>query len=138
MDENISIIERIPTVKEFYELYESVGWAKLDNEATEIGLKRSLYSVCALHKNKIIGCGRVIGDGGNYFYIQDIIIKPEFQRKGIGKRIMEKIMDYLNITAHKNAFVGLLAVKGSFEFYANFGFLVRPLESPAMFMRWKQ
>ena len=138
MNDDISIIERTPTVKEFHELYDSIGWGKLDNDATEKGLNGSLFSVCAIHNDQVIGCGRVIGDGGNYFYIQDIIVRPEFQGKGIGKGIMDKIMVYLNSTAHRNAFVGLLAVKGSFDFYAKFGFLIRPLESPAMFMRWKQ
>jgi ribosomal protein S18 acetylase RimI-like enzyme len=46
-------------------------------------------------KNDVIGFRRVIGDGGIYLYIQDVIVLLEFQRQGIGKCIMDAIMGYL-------------------------------------------
>jgi len=82
-----ALVERPPTIEEYQSLREIVGWGNTDAKATEIGLGNSLFSVCVIYKNEIIGCGRVVGDGGIYFYIQDIIVLPEFQRKGIGKRM---------------------------------------------------
>lgn len=44
---------------------------------------------------KIIGMGRIIGDGARIFYIQDVVIHPNFQGKGIGTTIMEKLIAYI-------------------------------------------
>lgn len=44
---------------------------------------------------KIIGMGRIIGDGARIFYIQDVVIHSNFQGKGIGTTIMEKLIAYI-------------------------------------------
>jgi Acetyltransferase (GNAT) family. len=67
-------------------------------------------------ENDIIGFGRVIGDGGIYLYIQDVIVLPEFQGQGIRKYIMNAIKDYLNIHnlnihTFPGTFVDLMAAK---------------------------
>ncbi len=110
----------------------------MDTKATEIGLHNSLFSVCVIFENEVVGCGRIIGDSGIYFYIQDVIVLPDFQGKGIGKRIMDAIMDYLKTYAHSGAFVGLMAAKGTSKFYERYGFMERSNDSPGMFRRWKE
>ena len=103
-------------------------------------MHNSLFSVCVIHnyKNNVIGCGRLVGDGGIYFYIQDVIVLPEFQGKGIGKHIMASIMDYLKACAPPNAFVGLMAAKGVSKFYERYDFMERPADAPGMFKIWKK
>ena len=32
---------------------------------------------------QLIAAGRVIGDGGVYFYVQDVIVVPEHQRRSL-------------------------------------------------------
>jgi len=105
-------------------------------EATETGLRSALFSVCVIHKDQAIGCGRVVGDGGIYFYIQDIIVLPEFQGRGLGRRIMDAVMNYLSSHAHPNAFIGLMAAKGVSGFYEKHGFAERPPGRPGMFRIW--
>ncbi len=56
--------------------------------------------------------GRVVGDGAVYFYIQDIVVHPEHQGKGIGENIMSALMTYLQENAPDKAFIGLFASKG--------------------------
>ncbi|MCL7474512.1 MAG: GNAT family N-acetyltransferase [Methanosarcinales archaeon] len=131
MDEYI-LVERLATVGEYQRLRESAGWICQDSRSTEIGLHNSLFSVCVTYRDKVIGHGRVVGDGGIYFYIQDVIVLPEFQGKGIGRRIMNAIMDYLKTNARHNAFIGLMAAKGVSEFYEQFDFKKRPDDSPGM------
>ena len=127
------VVERIPTVEEYLALREAVGWGRLDEQMTARGLTNALFTVCALHEGNVIGCGRVIGDGGLYFYLQDIIVLPAFQGKGLGKRLMKAIVAYLEEHALPGAFVGLMAAKGVSNFYTQFGFTVRPPERPGMF-----
>ena len=89
-----------------------------------------------LQGNKVIGCGRIAGDGGLYFYVQDVIIQPGYQRHGLGTLVMGKLMDYLNRTATQGAFIGLMSAPGLEEFYGRFGFTSYPDDSPGMLI-WK-
>jgi ribosomal protein S18 acetylase RimI-like enzyme len=134
MNKNYILVERTPTIEEYQKLREAIGWGSTDTCITEAGLSNSLYSVCALFEDKVIGCGRVIGDGGIYFYIQDVIILPEFQGQGIGERIMNSLMEYLKANTRARTFVGLMAAKESAGFYKRFGFNERPSDAPGMFM----
>lgn len=45
------------------------------------------------------------------FYIQDVIAKPEYQKKGIGLEMMKHVMGYIEKTAYHHAVVGLMAAK---------------------------
>jgi ribosomal protein S18 acetylase RimI-like enzyme len=136
MDDEYILVERSPTVEDYHRLCRAVGWEHVDDEATEMGLRNALFSVCMIHKDQVIGCGRVIGDGGIYSYIQDIIVLPEFQGRGLGRRIMDAVMGYLSSHAHPNAFVGLMAAKGTAGFYEKYGFAERPPGRPGMFRVW--
>lgn len=136
MDEYI-LVERTATTEEYLRLRKAAGWYCQDLRATEIGLSNSLFSVCMIYKDELIAYGRVIGDGGIYFYIQDVIVMPEFQGKGIGRQIMNAIMNYLEKNAHPNAFIGLMAAKGVVGFYEKFCFNKRPDDGPGMFKIWE-
>src|SRR5947199_5443093 len=72
--EEYQVVECIPTVEEYLALREAVGWERLDEQITARALANALFTVCILHNGKVIGCGRIIGDGGLYFYIQNIIV----------------------------------------------------------------
>lgn len=133
-----TIVNRSPTIEEYRRLRQAVGWENVDIEAAKIGLQNSLFSVCAIYKDEVIGCGRVVGDGGLYFYIQDVIVLPAFQKQGIGKRIMDALMNYLASHATFNAFIGLMAAKGISKFYVQYGFAERPTDGPWMFKIWKK
>ena len=129
-------IERVPTVSEYLKLRESVGWHALPSEAVERGLARSLYSVCIEFGKETVGCGRIVGDAGIYFYVQDVIVRPGYQQRGLGTRIMETLMDYVDATAIRGAFIGLMTAPGLEGFYGRFGFKCFPADSPGMLI-WK-
>jgi len=67
-----------------------------------------------------------------YFYIQDLIVHPEFQSKGVGKAMMKELMAYLKTNAKPGAFIGLMAAKGLEKFYRIFEFKVRDFDAPGM------
>jgi GNAT superfamily N-acetyltransferase len=60
---------------------------------------------------------------------------PDFQGKGLGKRLMQAIMPFLEKNARPGAFIGLMAAQGVENFYTQFGFAVRPPDQPGMFRR---
>lgn len=92
-----------------------------------------MFSICAFLNSKIVGYGRIIGDKGIYYYIQDVIVLPRYQRRGIGKKIMKALMGFLKKHADKTAFIGLMVARGYSQFYELYGFIRRPDDSPGMF-----
>ena len=71
-----------PTVEEFKYLCESVGWSDFINfDVVETSLKNSIYCVTVKEDDQIVGMGRIVGDGAIYFYIQDIVVHPTYQKK---------------------------------------------------------
>ncbi|MCR6109937.1 GNAT family N-acetyltransferase [Bacillus sp. A301a_S52] len=105
-------------------LCSSVGWEDYMNfDVAEISLQNSLFSVSIKKENKIIGMGRVVGDGAIYFYIQDVVVHPANQGDGIGKEIMNILMNYIEENGPNMAFVGLFASEGKEEFYQKYDFI---------------
>jgi ribosomal protein S18 acetylase RimI-like enzyme len=132
----VTIEERAPAADEYRRLRQDAGWDEVNTRAVSTGLRNSLYSVCAICDGQVVGCGRVVGDGGLYFYVQDVIVSSEHRGRGIGKRIMGSIVEYLDFRAEQNAFVGLMATDGAAGFYEKFGFAPRPDGRPGMFKVW--
>ena len=88
---------------------------------------------------EIVGMARVVGDGGLVYYIQDMIVKPEYQRQGIGKSLMNKVLEYFRVHASNNSIIGLMSARGKEQFYERYGFINRPNEryGSGMTMSWK-
>ena len=124
---------RSPTITEYTRLRGLVGWWETDENATDMALKNSLFSVVAIEHDTVIGFGRIIGDGGLYFYIQDLIIHPEFQTKGLGKSLIKELMGYIMTNAKSGAFIGLMAANGLEKYYDRFGFKARDEDAPGMY-----
>lgn len=129
MEVNYSITDSI-TPEEYMKLREAVGWGLFPLEEAEAGLSNS-YIWC-LRDNEAsghpIGIGRVIWDHGYVMYIADIIVIPEYQGKGLGRVIMEQVMDFIHeqLKPGYKFMVSLCSAKGKEEFYKKFGFVVRP------------
>jgi GNAT superfamily N-acetyltransferase len=68
-----------------------------------------------------------------------VIIKPKYQRQGIGTELMNKIMEYIHLHASDNAVIGLMAAKGKEPFYKRYGFTIRPDDNlgSGMTIFWK-
>ena len=115
-----------PDVADFLQLRSKVGWGELDVNLAEKSLNNSLFHVVIYHDEQLIGMGRVIGDGAMYFYIQDVIVDPSYQKQGLGTVIMDTVEGYLRFTATKGSTIGLLAAKGKESFYARYGYIQRP------------
>ena len=124
---------RPPTVSEYKRLRNDVGWWATDENATAVALKNSLFSVIALELDAVSGFGRIVGDGGLYYYIQDLMIHPNFQNKGLGNSLMKELMDYIAANAKQGAFIGLMAGKGLEKYYIKFGFKARDKDAPGMY-----
>ena len=118
-----------PIVEDFLTLRNKVGWSDLDANLAEKSLNNSLFHVIILHDNRLVGMGRVIGDGAMYFYIQDVVVDPSYQKQGIGAALMDKIEGYLSDATNQGSTIGLLAAQGKEAFYSRYGYTQRPSRS---------
>lgn len=88
----------------------------------ETSLRNSIHCITVKDNDQIVGMGRIVGDGAIYFYIQDIVVHPDYQKNGIGKEIMTILDEYLKRNAPDKAFVGLFASQGKEPFYEKYNF----------------
>lgn len=132
LDEHITLVERAPSLQEYRRLRAAVGWVNGDVAAQQEGLRHALYSVVLECDGQVVAMGRVVGDAGNYFYVQDIIVLPQYQRQGLGRRVMQAVMAYIHSHARSGAFIALMAARGATSYYLPYGFKVRPDDAPGM------
>ena len=119
----ISIKENVNSIEEFNYLYDVVGWGSYDEKV----LANTMYSVSVYDDDKIIGYGRIIGDGICFLYIHDVMVAPKYQNKKIGSQIMNKLLEKVNQIKIENPYVRVYlgASKGKEKFYERFGFITR-------------
>ena len=111
----------------------------MDADAAVACLPNSTYSVCAFQGEEMVGMGRVVGDRGLCFYIQDVIVLKEHQGRGVGAGLMDRIMDHISRLAVQDTYIGLMAATGKEGFYARYGFTARPTTElgAGMTLFWK-
>ncbi|MGF7144560.1 GNAT superfamily N-acetyltransferase [Anaerotaenia torta] len=121
---------------DYFSLRQCIGWDNLSQEQTIQALKKSLYDIVAIDKERVIGMGRLIGDG-LYYIIADVIVIPEYQGKGIGSELIKRIVDYADrqTPAGSRASIQLIAAKGKEPFYEKMGFKQLPNEHCGAGMR---
>ena len=115
--------------EEYCKLRESVGWINFSGTQTEKSLQNSLYTVAAEEDNQVVGMGRLIGDG-MYYMIVDIVVQPAYQQMGIGSKILNMIIEYVDSATPGGgrSSIQLIAEKGKETFYESRGFKIIPHE----------
>ena len=132
-DTQYEILELIPPAKVYLDLNLAVGWGKTTHvPSVDRALANSLVCFCAVEGEKVVGFVRVVGDSSICFYIQDLIVHPDHQGKGLGKRLMDRVMEFIKPIASSPAFVGLMAAPDAEAFYNGYGFTRRSQERPGM------
>lgn len=134
--------EQTPTVEEFRRLRAAAGMSERSREAVERGLPNSQFAVVVVasgadvssgDSEETVGMARVVGDGGTVYHICDMAVHPTHQRRGLGTRLMDAVMDWIAETAPPSAYVNLVAdVEG---FYERWGFEPTAPASRGMFYR---
>lgn len=92
-------IEAVTTVNaEALTLYNSVGWTAYTKNITK--LQRAIQGsnfvvIVTIQENDtkiLIGLARAISDDSSIAYIQDILVHPDHQGHGLGKRLVQSIL----------------------------------------------
>lgn len=125
----ITLIDNEITVEEYLALREKVGWKKLSDKQAYSAVNNCLFNVKAVDDdNNIIGMGRVVGDGAVICYIQDLIVVPDAQGKGVGTLIITRLKEFVESIREDDTtmMLCLMCAKGREDFYIKNGFISRP------------
>lgn len=126
----VTLTENSLNLETYLSLRASVGWKLLKDSQAEKALKNSLLTLTAYIDDKPVGMGRIVGDGAVICYVQDLVVKPEYQKYGVGSVIMERLIKFVTDIKEKDTeiMMCLMCAKGREHFYEKFGFIGRPTE----------
>ncbi len=131
----IELISQVPDTETYLNLRSGGGLSGYDPEAADIGLKNSLYCVMLVDDGTPIGMGRLIGDGGCFVQVTDIVVLPEYQGLGLGKRIMAALTAFIETNLPPSAYISLIADVPADRLYEQFGFKATAPQSIGMSRR---
>ena len=119
------------SIKEMNNLRKLVGWNILEERQAKAAITNSSYLTVAYDEKKAVGTARVVSDGGYIAIIADVMVHPDYQNKGIGKKLMENIMIFLenSIDDTQCIMVNIMAAEGREGFYEKFEFIRRPSDT---------
>ncbi|TRD21715.1 GNAT family N-acetyltransferase [Palleronia caenipelagi] len=115
----------VPIVGEYLELRNIAGMGKRSPQAAAKGLEHTLHVVTVRDGARLVGMGRVVGDGGTAVTITDIAVDPGWRRLGIATGILNRITDWCRAELPRTCFVSLIADPGAFALYHKAGFEMR-------------
>ena len=87
--------ERAVPREEILALYDAVGWTTYtrDPDALFVALEETDLVVLAWEGDVLVGLARVLSDDVHIAYVQDILVHPDHQRKGIGQDLMDRVLE---------------------------------------------
>lgn len=109
---------------EVLNLYRSVGWTNYTDKPDMLrnAFEHSLAILAAYDGETLTGLIRVVGDGYSIIYIQDIIVLPEYQRRGIGTLLLKTVL-----TKYREVYQKVLMTDNTektISFYKSVGFVM--------------
>lgn len=122
MEPHLAFTLSPPSFSAYNELRTLVGWARIPDMACRQAFESTILFSCCFAADELIGFGRVVGDGAIYFYIQDVMVAPHYQRSGIGSTIVRELLKNLGSRLGPHSFLGLLAIQGTEKFYHRLNF----------------
>jgi ribosomal protein S18 acetylase RimI-like enzyme len=113
------------------EICASVGWSKRDPLLIAQALNNSLAVVSVWDKGMMVGFARATGDKVFNATIWDVVVRPSYQRLGVGHLVMRELLNELD--QYEIPLITLYADPGTDGFYKRFGFLADPSGVRGMF-----
>lgn len=116
-------------------LCDTVGWVRRPLKKVKIAIDHSFLTISLFYKkdnkSQMIGFARATSDQIFNATIWDVVIHPEFQKRGLGKILMHEIIKQLRY--HNINTITLFADPEVINFYKSLGFIADPDGIKGMF-----
>lgn len=107
------------SAKDLSDLREAVGWNRMEKEYAN-PLMTSYYHIAVYEKDEMVGYIDCVSNGVTDAYIQDLMVRPDYQGKGLGTDLMNQMIMYLK---EKHVYIiSVVFEEGLKPFYDKFGF----------------
>ena len=119
---SVHLTTTTPNRDELLSLYSSVGWSAYtaDPDALQRAVQQSHLVLSARSETgELLGLARTVSDDVSIVYVQDLLIRPEAQRQGLGRALMEQVMARYAHVMQQVLITGDEA--GPLAFYASLG-----------------
>jgi GNAT superfamily N-acetyltransferase len=123
----------VPDPAAFVRLFATTGWdpqGRLTVAAAVEALGHTWYAVSAYDEARLVGTGRIVGDGVLHALLVDVIVDPAYRHRGIGSGIIERLV--AECRARRVLDVQLFCARYMAYFCERLGFIARPDDAPGM------
>ncbi|MDT0189660.1 GNAT family N-acetyltransferase [Rothia terrae] len=108
-------------------LYTAVGWGAYSNNPEDLVpmVRNCWYVYAAFDEDALVGLARVVGDGFSVAYIQDLLVLPDYQRQGIGRELMNRVLTRISEAKIRQTYLttdSAAANQHVIDFYLSLGF----------------
>lgn len=86
--------DELPAAADVLALYEAVGWSAYtrDPATLEAAIRGSHRVVTAREGARLVGLARTVSDGASICYLQDILVHPSAQGRGVGRLLLDRVL----------------------------------------------
>lgn len=105
----MQLVLEVPQAHDYVDLRMRSGMGPKDLERAEIALQNSLFTASLYEGEKLIAFGRIVGDGGIAFVVNDVMVDAEYRRQGHAETIMRAIDGYFDLNTHEDSYICLIA-----------------------------
>ena len=110
-------------------LFDAVGWQKRTTNRTRLSqlVSGSMWVVSAWDGDGLVGFARAISDGAFNAYISTVAVLPAYQKRGIGRELVRRLMDGregIQFVLHAN--------ERAYPFYLHLGLDFQPFDNVLM------
>jgi len=109
------------SVEDYCRLRKAVGFYDIPETEVRRALEKSDFIVTALIDGVTVAMARLITDGTQVL-IMDVIVHPDYQKKGIGKGMIERIRTYIENMDNRSILVNLITNISNVGFYEKLGY----------------
>lgn len=116
------------SAEEYCRLRKAVGWVELPLEEAAAGLRHSAFIAACRCGSEAVGAVRIVWDHGYIAYLSDLMVLPDWQRRGIGKKLTRLALSWVEGQRRPGwkIKVVLISTAGNEDFYKKLGFTERP------------
>ncbi len=133
MQDSIIFKEELPDIQKYWDLFQTTAWNEeyhFSPEELQTAIRNSWYFISVYDIENLVGFGRILADGIHHALIVDLIIHPEYQGKGLGSKLLGRLIR--KCRDHNIRDVQLFAARDKYQFYERSGFRRRPDNAPGM------